>query len=83
MSGPWFAPKRFGYGTGLPIRWQGWATIAVYFAMLYAAQFAVMTELTGTWRIVGIAAAVIVPTVIFGFVAYAKTDGGWHWRNGE
>ena len=22
---PWFAPKRFGYGAGLPIAWQGWA----------------------------------------------------------
>ena len=21
----WFAPKRYGYGAGLPISWQGWA----------------------------------------------------------
>ena len=25
-DGPeWFAPKRYGYGAGLPISWQGWA----------------------------------------------------------
>lgn len=22
-DGDWFAPKRFGYGAGLPIAWQG------------------------------------------------------------
>ena len=21
----WFAPKRYGYGAGAPISWQGWA----------------------------------------------------------
>ena len=26
-DGDWFAPKRFGYGAGLPIAWQGWALI--------------------------------------------------------
>ena len=27
-DGPeWFAPKRYGYGAGLPIAWQGWAVI--------------------------------------------------------
>lgn len=24
----WFAPKRYGYGSGLPIAWQGWALLA-------------------------------------------------------
>ena len=23
----WFAAKRYGYGSGLPIAWQGWAVI--------------------------------------------------------
>ena len=27
-DGPeWFAPKRYGYGSGLPISWQGWAVL--------------------------------------------------------
>ena len=29
-KGDWFAPKRYGYGTGLPIAWQGWALLAAY-----------------------------------------------------
>lgn len=26
----WFPAKRFGWGWGLPVRWQGWACLAVY-----------------------------------------------------
>jgi hypothetical protein len=34
MSALWFAAKRYGFGWGLPVRWQGWAVIAAYFALL-------------------------------------------------
>ncbi len=30
----WFPAKRFGWGWGLPIAWQGWAVLAVYFLLL-------------------------------------------------
>lgn len=26
----WFAAKRYGYGWGLPLRWQGWVVLACY-----------------------------------------------------
>ena len=26
----WFAPKRYGYGAGLPISWQGWALTCAF-----------------------------------------------------
>lgn len=29
-KGPWFRAKRYGYGAGLPFKWQGWAAIALY-----------------------------------------------------
>jgi hypothetical protein len=29
-DGDWFAAKRYGYGAGLPIAWQGWALLAAY-----------------------------------------------------
>jgi len=33
----WFAAKRYGYGWGLPARWQGWLVLSVYlFALLFA-----------------------------------------------
>ena len=31
----WFGAKRYGYGWGLPARWQGWAVLVVYFALLF------------------------------------------------
>jgi hypothetical protein len=31
----WFAAKRYGYGWGLPVRWQGWVMLAAYFVLLF------------------------------------------------
>ena len=34
-DGPeWFAPKRYGYGSGLPISWQGWAITIAFVAIV-------------------------------------------------
>jgi hypothetical protein len=30
----WFPAKRYGWGWGLPARWQGWVALAVYFVLL-------------------------------------------------
>ena len=33
-DGPeWFAPKRYGYGSGLPISWQGWVLTLGFVAL--------------------------------------------------
>ncbi|MCJ2184080.1 hypothetical protein MTR62_15450 [Novosphingobium sp. 1949] len=32
--GDWFARKRFGFGAGLPIAWQGWVVYALYLAIM-------------------------------------------------
>ena len=34
----WFAPKRYGYGTSLPIAWQGWAILIGYILLIAAAE---------------------------------------------
>lgn len=40
MRGPpyWFAAKRYGWGWGLPLRWQGWV-VYVGYATLFAVGF--------------------------------------------
>src|SRR6185369_863475 len=39
-DGPeWFSAKRYGYGTALPISWQGWVVMAVYFVVVLGAAF--------------------------------------------
>jgi len=32
----WFAVKRYGWGWGMPVRWQGWAVLLGYLGLLYA-----------------------------------------------
>ena len=39
-DGPeWFAPKRYGYGSGPPISWQGWVVTLVFVAAAAGAGF--------------------------------------------
>jgi hypothetical protein len=31
----WFAAKKYGYGWGLPVRWQGWLVLVLYAALVF------------------------------------------------
>lgn len=31
---PWFRAKRYGWGWGLPLTWQGWVVFVIYFGLL-------------------------------------------------
>jgi hypothetical protein len=77
-DGPeWFAPKRFGYGSGLPISWQGWAITIVFMAV------AVATAFLFSGRPV-VVFAILVPLTAMLLVITAKTTrGGWRWRWGR
>lgn len=73
----WFAAKRYGYGAGLPIAWQGWAltigfiAVAVGMAILFGER---PYALVGT----------LVPlALLFALVAMKTTKGGWRWRWGS
>ena len=46
-EGPkWFAPKRYGYGSSLPIAWQGWAVLIGFIVLITAA--AALTRFCGS-----------------------------------
>ena len=76
MAGkPWFAAKRYGYGSGLPISWEGWAVLTIFVLAVLAAAIC----LAGLWRI----AAFVGLTALFMLIAARKTAGGWRWRKGE
>ena len=32
----WFAAKRYGWGWGLPLAWQGWIVLAIFVALVIA-----------------------------------------------
>lgn len=78
---PWFAPKRFGYGAGLPIAWQGWATVVAYIVTMVLAGL-IMEGDRPELRPVAIG-IMVVATIVFVLVARARTRGGWRWRSGD
>ena len=77
-DGPeWFAPKRYGYGAGLPISWQGWAlTLGFVFATVLLAIFFARRPLQLIAVVVPLSAAFVV-------ICARTTRGGWRWRWGE
>lgn len=77
-EGDWFAPKRFGYGAGLPIAWQGWAVMAAYLIVVAACAVALMP------RHPFVTVAILVAaTAVLIVVSAQHTRGGWKWRWGR
>jgi hypothetical protein len=76
-DGPeWFAPKRYGYGAGLPISWQGWVVTLAFLAAV-----GVIAFLFGDRPVVLI--ALLVPLSLLLILITARTTrGGWRWRWG-
>jgi len=76
-DGPeWFAAKRYGYGAGLPISWQGWLIMLTFLAIV-----AVIAVLFGD-KPVELVALVVPLSVALMFITAKTTRGGWRWRWG-
>ncbi|WP_447929311.1 hypothetical protein [Sphingopyxis fribergensis] len=71
---PWFRPKRRGYGTGLPIAWQGWTLMIVHIALITG--IAVLLKDRPVPMTLFVVLAGLAPMPIY----RAKTEGGWRWR---
>mgnify|MGYP003386733087 CR=1 FL=1 len=76
-KGPWFRAKRFGYGAGLPFRWQGWVLLITHMALIIGLAFLLSDR-----------PIILVPSILLMAFApmpiyAARTEGGWKWRNGE
>ena len=77
-KGPWFRAKKFGYGAGLPFKWQGWVTLAVYLlAMTGLGLLADNDKAIPTFVTV---ALMLIITGIFTIIVRNHTEGGWTWR---
>ena len=74
---PWFAPKSFGYGAGLPIAWQGWVMLAAHMALIFGLTFLLRRHPVAMTLAVLVIALAPLPLYA------AKTQGGWHWRSGR
>ena len=74
-DGDWFAPKRFGYGAGLPIAWQGWVVLGAYLTTVAVTTATMMPR--HPYVVFTILAAA---TAVLAIVSAQHTRGGWKWR---
>lgn len=78
---PWFAVKRYGYGAGLPIAWQGWVLLLVYVAAITG--LGLLAEQMRGAPLAGVMALIILLTAILILIVKARTHGEWRWRRGD
>ena len=83
QSKAWFAPKRYGYGAGLPIAWQGWVVLAAYLVVCCGAPLVLMAMLTPEMATLAIVGVILIATVALLIVCARTTEGGWRWRWGK
>ena len=73
----WFAPKRYGYGSGPPIRWQGWAVTILFVGLVISACLKLKDKPL-------VLVAILVPIIfVFCLICARTTRGGWRWRWGD
>jgi hypothetical protein len=73
----WFAPKRYGYGAGLPIAWQGWVAMVVHLALIGGLTIWLNEAILKL--MIALMFAAFLPLPLYA----AKTRGGWKWRDGS
>ena len=85
-DGAWFAPRRYGIGAGLPLAWQGWATIGLNGALITVGIPLLKLHRLGSHPMgrehLVFVGYTLVLMLLFAPVYAAKTRGGWRWRWG-
>jgi len=77
----WFMPKRYGYGAGLPIAWQGWAVLGVYIAAMIGLGLMIPDQRGAVQS--GLAGLMLFLTIALIEITRRRTRGGWRWRWGD
>jgi hypothetical protein len=71
----WFAAKRYGWGWGLPLRWEGWVVMAVWLAVIVVAAILFAGRAWGMYAgLVGVATAGLV-----GICWWKGEPARWRW----
>lgn len=80
-EGDWFHPREYGYGAGLPMRWQGWVLLAAYILLMLGC--GLLIEQGNMPSIIIALLMMTACTMMFLFIVKKRTKGGWKWRNGQ
>jgi hypothetical protein len=73
----WFPVKSYGWGWGLPVRWQGWVVLASYFALMFAgiSYFRPQRDMVGLLTYLALLTAALIVIV----VVKGERPVGWRW----
>lgn len=72
----WFPAKRYGWGWGLPVAWQGWLVLASYVVLLLAGKF----YLLSSHHVLGFVVYVLILTMILVVICrYKGEPAKWRW----
>jgi hypothetical protein len=72
----WFPAKRYGWGWGLPVKWQGWAALLVYAGAMVVAPLRYPPKQDLTSFLV----VVILATAAFVLLCWWKGESPrWRW----
>lgn len=70
----WFPAKRYGWGWGLPIVWQGWAVLIAYAVLLAVGAMLLLPERAAFTVYVAIVTALLI------LVCWLRGEKpGWRW----
>jgi hypothetical protein len=74
----WFPAKRYGWGWGVPLCWQGWAVLAAYLAVIVAAG----ADLAAKGHMAAFNGAVVIATIALIAICWIKGEPPrWRWGN--
>jgi hypothetical protein len=70
----WFLAKRYGWGWGLPVTWQGWLATIIYVVAL------VITISLLSTQIIALSIALVIESGLMILVCYLKGEPpSWNW----
>jgi hypothetical protein len=76
----WFPAKRYGWGWGFPITWQGWVVFAVFLGLVAAGALTLHVR----HHLAGFILYVIVLSFLFACVCWWKGEPArWRWGSDE
>lgn len=73
----WFPARRYGWGWGPPVTWQGWVVIAIWFAILAVGLIVLLSRReTLPWSLL----YVVLMSVVLTLICYWKGEPpSWRW----
>jgi len=73
----WFRAKKYGWGWGLPLKWQGWVVLAGFFVLLAVGNVWLLSSTKSPALFLGY--VLVLTTTLVG-ICYAKGEPPkWRW----